>query len=233
MREVDALGDPAQAAQLQRFFKTGRGEYGEGDVFAGVKVPPLRRVARSWRALPLQEIDRLLESPVHEHRTVALVILTERAKRAGAAERKELYDFYLARTDAIRNWDHVDLSCPDVVGGHLLELGDWAPLARLARSDDLWERRIAIVSTLKFIRAGELCPTFELATVLIADQEDLIHKAVGWMLREAGKRDEAALVAYLREYAPQLPRTALRYSIERMSPKERAYWRARTPNSKE
>jgi 3-methyladenine DNA glycosylase AlkD len=225
--EIDALADPAQANNLKRFFKTGPGEYGEGDVFIGVKVPPLRKIARGYRDLPLSELDALLASPVHEHRTVALVIVTERSKRADAQQRTELYDFYLAHTPQIRNWDHVDISCPDVVGGQLLALGDSAPLKSLARSRDLWERRIAIVSTFKFIRAGELEPTFEVARLLLDDEQDLIHKAVGWMLREAGKKDLKALEEFLDRHARAIPRTSLRYAIERMPPERRAYWRSR------
>lgn len=226
-RDIDALGDPAQAATLQKFFKTGPGEYGEGDVFIGVKVPPLREVAKEHRGLPLAEIDKLLESRIHEHRSVALMILTLQSQRADLATRKQNYDFYLARTDRVNNWDLVDLSCREVVGGYLLEAGDWSPLQRLARSDLLWDRRIAMVSTWTFIREGELEPTFEIATMLLGDDQDLMHKAVGWMLREAGKKNEAALEEYLDRHAAGMPRTALRYSIERMSPERRAYWRAR------
>jgi 3-methyladenine DNA glycosylase AlkD len=226
-QQIDALGDPDDARELQRFFKTGPGEYGEGDVFVGVKVPPLRALAKQHRDLSLEGIDSLLASPVHEHRSFALIVLTEQAKRADRATGKRLYDFYLARTERINNWDLVDISCRDVVGGYLLAAGKTAPLRRLARSKLIWDRRIAMVSTWQFIRAGELEPTFEIATMLLDDDEDLMHKAVGWMLREAGKRDEAALEAYLAEYAPSMPRTALRYSIERMTPERREYWRAR------
>lgn len=225
--EIDAQADPEQARQLQRFFKTGPGDYGEGDVFAGVKVPPLRKIAKAHLGEPLGEIEQLLASEIHEHRTVALVILTEQAMRADPAQRERLYDFYLKHTDRINNWDLVDISCRDVVGGYLLERGDWAPLGELARSEDLWERRIAMVSTWQFIRAGELEPTFALAEILKDDDHDLMHKAVGWMLREAGKRDEPALEAYLAQHAADMPRSTLRYSIERMTPERRAYWRSK------
>lgn len=225
-REIDALAKPADVPILQRFFKTGPGEYGEGDVFVGVKVPPLRAVAKAHRDLPLAQIDKLLASKVHEHRSTGLMILTMQSQKADLAGRKERYDFYLARSDRVNNWDLVDLSCPEVVGGYLLEKGSWAPLKKLASSKLLWERRIAMVSTLKFIRAKELDATFAIATMLLKDEHDLMHKAVGWMLREAGKKDEAALEAYLSEHAAQMPRTALRYSIERMTPERRAYWRS-------
>lgn len=226
-RQIDALGNADDAKVLQRFFKTGPGEYGEGDVFVGVKVPPLRAVAKEHAHLSLGDLDDLLASPVHEHRTVALIILTNRAKRSGIDEGEELYDFYLARTDRINNWDLVDLSCRDVVGGHLLAIGDCEPLGKLARSEWLWDRRIAIVSTWAFTRVGSLAPCFGISEQLLDDPEDLMHKAVGWMLREAGKKDEAALEAFLAENAPRMPRTALRYSIERMTPERRAYWRSR------
>jgi 3-methyladenine DNA glycosylase AlkD len=226
MARIDALGNPEDAVILQRFFKTGPGEYGEGDVFVGVKVPPVRTVAKEFADLSLPQLDKVLKSPIHEHRATALVILAERAKRADLAEGKELYDFYLARTARINNWDLVDISCRDVVGGYLLATNSPNSLKPLAKSKLLWDRRIAIVSTWTFIRAGELQPTFELSVQLINDSHDLMHKAVGWMLREAGKKDRAALEAFLAEHAHELPRTALRYSIERFSPEERAYWRA-------
>jgi 3-methyladenine DNA glycosylase AlkD len=225
-REIDALADPERAAGMQRFFKTGPGEYGEGDVFAGVTVPPLRAIAKGYRELPLPEIEKLLASRIHEHRTVALVILTEQAARADLAGRKERYDFYLAHTARINNWDLVDISCREVVGGYLLATGDCAPLKKLARSDSLWERRIAMVSTWTFIREGQVEAAFTIAEMLLGDGHDLMHKAVGWMLREAGRRDEPALDAFLAEHAAAMPRTALRYAIERMPPERRAYWRS-------
>lgn len=226
-REIDALGNSEDAAILERFFKTGPGEYGEGDIFVGVKVPPLRVVARAHRDLPLAEIDKLLRSKIHEHRSAGLMILTHQAAKADPTGRKQRYEFYLARTDRVNNWDLVDLSCREVVGGYLLEKGDWSPLKKLARAELLWDRRIAMVSTWQFIREEELDATFAVATMLLGDKHDLMHKAVGWMLREAGKQSEIALEAYLDEHASQMPRTALRYSIERMTPERRAYWRAR------
>lgn len=226
-REIDALADPEQASQLQRFFKTGAGEYGEGDVFVGVKVPPLRAIAKRHRDLPLDEIEKLLDSEVHEHRTVALVILTERAARADIADRRGLCDFYLAHSDRVNNWDLVDISCREIVGGCLLAEGDWSLLSELAASPELWERRIAMVSTWQFIRDGQLQPTFTVAEQLLGDDHDLMHKAVGWMLREAGKRDRSALEAFLDQHVQEMPRTALRYAIERFEPDERAYWLSR------
>lgn len=226
MQQIDALGDPEQAKILQRFFKTGPGEYGEGDVFVGVKIPPQRAVAREHHDLSLDELDKLLASEVHEHRSTALIILTNRAKRADLEEGRRLYDFYLARTDRINNWDLVDVSCRDVVGGYLHRTHDPEPLGLLATSDLIWDRRIAMVSTWTFTRADNLAPCFAIAKQLLGDREDLMHKAVGWMLREAGKKDEAALEVFLAENAAHMPRTALRYSIERMSPERRKYWRS-------
>jgi 3-methyladenine DNA glycosylase AlkD len=227
MQQIDALGNPEHAATLQRFFKTGPGEYGEGDVFVGVKIPPLRLVANEHAELSLNELSKMLASPIHEHRTTALIILANRAKRADIEEGKELYDFYLAHTDRINNWDLVDVSCYHVVGGHLLAIRDCEPLGGLAESELIWERRIAMVSTLAFTRSGNIIPTFAIAEKLLGDEHDLMHKAVGWMLREAGKRDEKALEAFLAVNAPRMPRTALRYSIERMTPERREYWRSK------
>lgn len=226
MQQIDALGNPEDAKILQRFFKTAPGEYGEGDVFVGVKVPVQRKLAKHHRELALEEIDKLLASEVHEHRSVGLIILTERSKRADLDEARELYDFYLARTDRINNWDLVDLSCRDVVGGYLHSTHNPEPLGLLATSDLIWDRRIAIVSTWCFTKSDNLVPCFAIAEQLLNDREDLIHKAVGWMLREAGKRDEAALEVFLGEHAANMPRTALRYSIEHMTPERREHWRS-------
>lgn len=228
--ELDAQANSEYAATMQWFFKTEPGGYGEGDKFIGIKMPVIRAAAKPFRELPLDQVEKLLASPIHEHRMAALVILSERAKRhsrrGDLAELKLLYDFYLDHTDHINNWDLVDVSCRDVVGGYLVAKGDSKPLDRLARSRNLWERRIAIVSTWTFTREGQLDPVFRVSESLLADEHDLMHKAVGWMLREAGKRDESALEAFLSKHAHEMPRTALRYSIERMSPERRAHWLA-------
>lgn len=229
-RRIDELADAAYAGNLAWFFKTGPGDYGEGDVFAGVRMPQIRRVCREFRELPLSEIEKLLAGAVHEHRMAALVTLADRAKRAARegdrAAQAELYHFYLGHTERINNWDLVDCSCRDVVGEHLLATANVGPLLRLARSDDLWERRIAIVSTAAFIRAGRPETAFEIAATLLDDEQDLIHKAVGWMLREAGKRDAGGLRAFLTQYAAVMPRTALRYAIEHLPADERKGWLA-------
>jgi 3-methyladenine DNA glycosylase AlkD len=215
---------------LQGYFKTGEGEYGAGDVFVGVRMPVIRKTVKPYRDLPLSEIEIVLASPVHEHRMAALVICAERAKRfkrrGETAEHKALYDFYLAHTDRINNWDLVDISCRDVVGEYLLTTGDVKPLKRLAKSKNIWERRIAIVSTWSFIRAGQLDPTFEISEILLGDTHDLMHKATGWMLRSAGDKDRAALERFLKMHAHEMPRTALRYTIEKMTPERRKYWLA-------
>lgn len=227
---LDAQANPEYAASMRWFFKTEPGGYGEGDEFIGLKMPVIRSTAKPYRQLSLDELAKLLASAIHEHRMAALVILSERAKRhvkrSEEDELKKLYDFYLGRVDAINNWDLVDISCRDVVGGYLFVKGDSSPLDKLARSDNLWERRISIVSTAQFIRENQLGPTFRISEALLSDAHDLIHKAVGWMLREAGKRDERALEAFLSDHAHEMPRTALRYSIERMSPERRAHWLA-------
>lgn len=230
-REITALGDPERGAFLETsYFRTEPGGYAEGDRFLGVSMPAVRAAVKPYIELPLAQLEKALASPMHEHRMAALVIISERAKRAKrrglTAEHRELYDFYLAHTDRINNWDLVDVSCRDVVGEYLLTRDDDRPLKKLARSKAMWERRIGMVSTWSFIRAGRLTPTFELAAMLLDDPEDLMHKATGWILREAGKKDEAALEAFLTVHAHELPRTALRYSIERMTPERRKYWLA-------
>ena len=211
-RELSALADPERARNLAWFFKTGSGEYGEGDRFLGITVPVLRKVARGYRELPLDGIAKLLASEWHEHRLIALLILV--AQYADAPD--AVFDFYIAQTARINNWDLVDASAPYIAGAHLLARPRHRKLLyRFAMSDNLWERRIAIVSTLAFIRAGELDDAFAISSRLLRDKHDLIHKAVGWMLREAGKRDEARLLAFLRQHYAAMPRTALRYAIER------------------
>src|SRR5262245_49248809 len=209
-----AMGDPAAAAGMARFFKTGPGEYGEGDVFLGLKAAPMRSLAREYRGLSLAEAQVLLDSPIHEDRSVALLILVDAVAKADAARQKSIYDFYLANTARVNNWDLVDVSASPIVGGYLAARSR-RPLRRLARSASLWERRIAIVATHWFIRQRDFADTLAVAELLLADREDLIHKAVGWMLREVGKRDQAAEEAFLRQHYSRMPRTMLRYAIER------------------
>ncbi|MFZ5832754.1 MAG: DNA alkylation repair protein [Planctomycetota bacterium] len=219
-RRLGALACPAHAAVLARFFKTGPGEYGEGDRFIGVKVPGIRTVGKEFKHLPLEEVERLLHSGIHEERLLALVILVMQFEKGDATTRRQIYDLYLGSTARINNWDLVDLSAPQVVGGYL-EQRSRRPLYRLAKSSSLWERRISIVATHWFIRRGELDDTLKIAAMLIQDKHDLIHKATGWMLRESGKRDEAALVAFLETHCQAMPRTMLRYAIERFPERTR------------
>lgn len=216
-RRLRALANPERAAHSLRFFKTAPGQYGHGDKFLGLTVPMMRRVMREFRELPLDDADALLASPWHEDRLVALMILVEQYRRAPSAA---IYRLYLARTERINNWDLVDVSAANIVGAHLAERSR-KPLYRLAKSKSLWERRIAIVATLHFIRRNEFDDTFAIARLLLGDRHDLIHKACGWMLREAGKRDERALRAFLEENAAQMPRTMLRYAIERLPDRSR------------
>lgn len=223
---VEALrqqGDAPTAAFLQGFFKTGPGEYGEGDRFLGVRVPAVRRLARDFRGMALEELDTLLQSEWHEARLMALVLLARTYDRGDEAVRQRVFDIYLARLAFVNNWDLVDASAPHIVGRHL-QGRQRGELTRLARSARVWDRRVAIVATFWFIRNGELAETLGLAEALLGDPHDLIHKAVGWMLREVGKRDEAVLEGFLARHYRRMPRTMLRYAIERLPPdRRRAY----------
>ena len=215
-RELKALSTPARAAAVQRFFKTGPGEYGEGDRFLGVTVPALRKVAASYRDLPLAATSGLLRSAWHEERLLALLILVRQYTVGTPAQRDAIYRVYLENTSYINNWDLVDSSA-SIVGEHLRGRAG-AALRRLARSPLLWERRIAIVATYTYIKRGEFDETLKVAALLLDDRHDLIHKAVGWMLREVGKRDRKAAETFLQQHAAQMPRTMLRYAIERFPP---------------
>ena len=232
------LASPERAAGAARFFKTGPGQYGEGDVFIGVTVPDTRTVVARFAALPQHEVARLLESPVHEHRLAALLVMVRQFEVAGRprtrddAARLALHEAYLAAVQAGRvdNWDLVDSSAERLVGEVLREAGrgDDPLLDRLAASASLWERRVAVLATFSFVKAGDARPTLRLAPRLLDDREDLMHKAVGWMLREVGKRvDRDLLVGFLDEFAPRMPRTMLSYATEHLTPDERADYRAR------
>ncbi len=226
-KALAALGTPERAKRSAGFFKTGAGEYSEKDKFIGVTVPEQRLVAKANEDFPFQDLHTLLQSPVHEERLTALIILVARYERGDVAEKKRCFDFYLAHLAAVNNWDLVDSSAPQIVGMHLRS-ADRKLLYRLARSKDLWQRRVAIVGTQALINAGESADTFAIADLLLGDTHDLIHKAVGWMLREVGKRvSETELRRYLEKNITRLPRTALRYAIERFPPAERKEWLAR------
>jgi len=218
--KLRSTADPEKAKVLQRFFKTGPGEYGEGDVFLGIQVPVLRKFARETRDLDDTSLQVLLRSSVHEERMLSLLILIQKYVRGTDEERKKIYDFYLVNTSFINNWDLVDLSAEHVVG-HFLMRGSRRPLYQLAKSKSLWERRIAILSTFHFIKQHEFSDTLKIAAILLSDKEDLIQKAVGWMLREVGKRDLEAEEQFLRKSYQKMPRTTLRYAIERFPEEKR------------
>lgn len=215
-----SLGNRGIAEHSRRFFKTGKGEYGEGDQFLGIRVPVLREQAKIFTNVPLADIQVLLGSVYHEERLCALLLLVQKFSKADDQERKILYDFYLKNTRHINNWDLVDLSAYLIVGAYLADK-DRKPLYILARSHSLWERRIAIISTLSFIRKKQFGDTLSIAEMLLDDREDLMHKASGWMLREVGKRDVAILKKFLDAHGARMPRTMLRYAIEKLPQSER------------
>jgi len=219
-RELCALANPVRVRVSQSFFKTGPGEYGEGDRFIGLTVPQLRSLAKRYRQLSLKETNLLLRSPIHEERLLALLILAGKFAMEDKVGQQRLYETYLQNTRYINNWDLVDSSAEHIVGAFLRERSR-APLLRLARSKSLWERRIAIIATFHFIKRGEFAPTLRIARQLLRDREDLIHKAAGWMLREVGKRDRLAAENFLRKHYRQMPRTMLRYAIERLPERQR------------
>ncbi|WP_110987918.1 DNA alkylation repair protein [Acaryochloris thomasi] len=217
------LADPAIATQSQRFFKTGKGEYSEGDQFLGIRVPVLREQAKKFENTPLTAVQELLESPFHEERLCALLILVRKFTKGNPEEQTRIYTLYLKDTQYINNWDLVDLSAYHIVGPYL-ENRDRRPLHKLAQSKSLWKRRIAIISTFHFIRNNQFEETLAISEQLLNDSEDLIHKAVGWMLREIGKRDLATEEAFLKQHYKQMPRTMLRYAIEKFpEPKRQKY----------
>ena len=212
--EVYALADPADAIHLQRFFKTAPGEYGAGDRFLGLRVPALRKLVREYRQLNDADALEMLASSWHEERLLALMLLVDGYDRGDESRRERIHRAYLEHTRYINNWDLVDASAEHIVGPHL-EAREIALLQRLAKSDDIWERRIAIISTFHFIKRNEFAPTLKIARLLLEDSHDLIHKAVGWMLREVGKRDREVEDTFLKKHYKKMPRTMLRYAIER------------------
>jgi 3-methyladenine DNA glycosylase AlkD len=218
-----SVGSPEAAALAARYFKTGPGQYGEGDIFLGLRATAMHALAKEYHSLAFDELTVLLQSTVHEHRLLALLILVRRAVRGDQAVKKQAYELYLAHTAYINNWDLVDASAREIVGGYLANRSR-RPLDRLARSRTLWERRISIVATHYFIRQHDFADTIRIAEKLLTDEEDLIHKAVGWMLREVGKKHQPTLESFLRRHGRIMPRTALRYAIERFpEEKRRAY----------
>ncbi len=221
--KLQKLKDDKRAQGLQRFFKTGPGQYGEGDVFLGIRVPDLRSLAREHRTARLSEIKQLLKSKFHEERVLALMMLVHAYSKGDEVTKKTIYDLYLKSTRFINSWDLVDLSAHHIVG-HYLSDKPKEPLYHLAKSDSLWERRIAIIATAYFIKRGEFTETLKISKMLLSDKEDLIHKAVGWMLREVGNRDQATEERFLIAHYKRMPRTMLRYAIEKFpEPRRQMY----------
>ena len=221
--ELRVAGDPATARVLQGFFKTGPGQYGEGDVFLGIKVPILRSIVKKHGLVVPEDVLPLLHSRIHEERAAALFLWVHAFEKGDAATRKNIFKLYLANTEWINNWDLVDLTAPQIVGASLTP-EDSELLDRLAKSKSLWERRISVIATLSFIRQGQFEPCIRICRTLLADQHDLMHKACGWMLREIGKRDRGTLVKFLEAHAHEMPRTMLRYCLEHFTESERRDW---------
>lgn len=219
--ELQALSNAEKREIFPKFFKAGKGEYGEGDRFLGVTVPNVRAIAKQHKDIALAEIQELIQSEWHEVRLCALIIMVEKSKKKDESLRKELFNLYLSQTERINNWDLVDLSCRFIVGEYLLDKSRDI-LYQLAQSSLLWDNRIAIVSTYAFIRKGQLDDTYALSDLMMHHPHDLMHKAIGWMLREAGKRDADRLYNYVMSHRADMPRTMLRYAIEKFSPEERS-----------
>jgi 3-methyladenine DNA glycosylase AlkD len=224
--ELKKLQDKNKAKLLQRFFKTREGEYGEGDIFLGIIVPKQREVAKKYVDADFKDLQKLLSSKIHEYRLVALLILVQKYKSADAkalADKKEIVDFYLKNTKNINNWDLVDLSAHRILGGYYLDKNRKI-LYALARSENIWERRIAVLATFQFIKNNQFAESLKIAEMLLSDKHDLIHKAVGWMLREVGKRNQKVEEKFLMKYYKSMPRTMLRYAIERFPDKKRKFY---------
>ncbi len=217
--DLKKIENNEKAKILCRFFKTGKGEYGEGDIFLGIKVPDQRLIAKKNIDASYHELQNLLNSKIHECRLTALLILVEKFKKEG----EKVFAFYLKNLKNINNWDLVDLSCPKIVGNYLFDK-DRSLLYNLAKSNDLWKKRVAIVSTYFFIKQNDFKDTLEISKILLSDKHDLIHKAVGWMLREVGKKDKKILNIFLEKEYYNIHRTTLRYAIEKFEEKERKYF---------
>lgn len=214
--------NPKKSKLLSRFFKTAIGQYGHGDRFLGIDVPTQRKLIKPFKNLPLRELKKILHSNVHEQRFSALAILLEQFKKASQQQKQQLFEFYLKNLKWINNWDLVDVSAPHIVGEMVfIQRNNIKLLRELIKSPVMWHRRVAVLSTFYFIRKNEYWLTLEFAQELLKDDQDLMHKAVGWMLREVGKRDQSQLTAFLDRHAPQMPRTMLRYAIEKLKPLKR------------
>ncbi len=220
-RDLRTLASPKRADILQRFFKTGPGQYGEGDIFLGITVPLLRNIVKKYKHIQLKYVKRFLDSNIHEERLVSLLILVQRYNDSSDKEKEQIVRFYLDNTKHINNWDLVDLSAPNILGSFLKEKKDRSLLYKLAKSENLWERRIAIIATLSLIRNNEFRDTLQISEILLLDEHELIQKAVGWMLREVGKRNAMAEETFLKKRYRSMPRTMLRYAIERFPENKR------------
>jgi 3-methyladenine DNA glycosylase AlkD len=233
VEELEAKRSSEQREKYERHFQTGKGQYGQGDVFVGVRMGQVFALAKEFLEMPPEEIEKLLESPVHEARAGAMSIMDKqgRSKRTSEGRRKELFDLYLRRADRINNWDLVDLGAPYVVGRYLFDKPR-DTLYELARSESVWERRTAVVATSYFIRQGDVADTFAIGRMLLGDDHDLIHKAVGGWLREAGKKDRQRLLGFLDKHAAAMPRTMLRYAIEHLDKDERTHYMGMKGESK-
>jgi len=219
-RRLQKIGNKKHAAVSQRFFKTGPGEYGEGDIFIGIRVPVLRKLVKEYKDLPVSEIKILLRSPIHEERLLAILLFVRKFEKGDGDIKKNIYDIYLKSTAFINNWDLVDTSAEHIVGQYLMDKSK-RPLYCLTKSKNLWERRIAIMATFHFVKRHEFSETLKISNMLLADRHDLIHKATGWMLREIGKRDLETEEIFLKEHYKKMPRTMLRYAIEKFPEKKR------------
>ena len=219
-KRLNKLGDKRHAAVSRRFFKTGPGEYGEGDVFIGIRVPVLRKIAAEYSDLPLEETVSLLRSSIHEERLLALLLLVRAFSKGDEATKKSIYVIYLEHTGFVNNWDLVDTSAQHIVGAYLMDK-DKEVLYRLAKSNNMWERRISIMSTFYFIQHHQFSETLKISKMLLFDRQDLIHKATGWMLREIGKRDLTTEEDFLKKHYKNMPRTMLRYAVEKFPEQKR------------
>lgn len=224
--EMQALANPKKAKDYARYFKTGKGEYAEGDIFLGITVPFQKRLDAKYKELSLPEIQQLLDSRIHEYRSAALFILSWQFKKADEKQKEEIVKLYLANTSNINNWDLVDVSAPKILGEYLLDK-DRKVLYKMASSSLLWDRRIAVLATFAFIAKNDFSDSLKLAELLLKDKHDLMHKAVGWMLREIGKRDQKAEEDFLKKHYRQMPRTMLRYSIEKFDEKKKKFYMKR------
>lgn len=227
-KDLQKLKNPKKAEVLQGFFKAAKGQYGEGDIFLGITVPLQRKISRKYQMLKLSDLKKLLLTNIHEYRLTALLILVSKYEKADEKEKKEIFNFYLKNTKSINNWDLVDLSAPKIVGDYLLDKpGERKILYQLADSAGLWRKRIAILATYAFIKDNQFEDTLRIAEILLNDEHDLIHKAIGWMLRELGKKNQKIEEGFLKRYYKIMPRTMLRYAIERFDKRKRDFYLGR------